>query len=268
MPTDETLPPQYLYHYTSIEVLALILKTKKIRLQRLDKVNDPTEELSKDGKLGKYVFVTCWTSQDQEVLPFWYMYGHNKRGVRVRLASNFIRSYRLSIPSTDGGILHSIIPEKRMLGADHLVLNSIAAPNNRFIQVEYTDDSELLMPSIFRTEENGALTMALGKLGKHKPTIWSFEKEWRYRLLIFPMGFQDILQDLDSDDPSTIRHAIETQQELNFDEYFLDISDETYVQMEITLGPSCTEGDRTIVDALIQKYNPSALLVPSVCKVR
>ena len=35
--------PNYLYHYTSLEVLILILKEGKIRFKRLDKVNDPTE---------------------------------------------------------------------------------------------------------------------------------------------------------------------------------------------------------------------------------
>ena len=33
--------PTYLYHYTSIETLALILKNKTIRLKRLDLVDDP-----------------------------------------------------------------------------------------------------------------------------------------------------------------------------------------------------------------------------------
>ena len=39
-------PKATLYHYTSIEVLALILKSKRIRLNRVDKVNDLEKQLS------------------------------------------------------------------------------------------------------------------------------------------------------------------------------------------------------------------------------
>ena len=35
--------PEYLYHYTSLETLSLILESNKIRLNRLDKVNDLQE---------------------------------------------------------------------------------------------------------------------------------------------------------------------------------------------------------------------------------
>lgn len=50
-----------LYHYTSIETLALILKT--IRFSRLDRVDDPDEyAFSGDGVTpAHYCFVSCWT---------------------------------------------------------------------------------------------------------------------------------------------------------------------------------------------------------------
>ena len=60
-----------LYHYTSIETLALILKHKTIRFSRLDRVDDPDEyAFSGDGVTpAHYCFVSCWTKNSRENLP-------------------------------------------------------------------------------------------------------------------------------------------------------------------------------------------------------
>ena len=271
MPTDEIPTPEYLYHYTSIETLSLILKTKKIKLQRLDKVNDPTEELCQDGKLGKYLFVTCWTSHELEVLPFWYMYGHGKRGVRIRLPMGFIKSYAVREQShgtdgrvtTNGQVFDCVVPEQAMLESEYVVANFSAA-FNKFFPVKYTDDPTLLTPPVLSNGDDGTLNVALGALGIHKPTIWHFEQEWRFRLIVHPYGFREI----NPEDTSFAHRAFEARKDLGFESYFLEITDEAYSRMEVTLGPSCTEGDRTITEALMQKYNPNASLVSSVIEVR
>lgn len=67
-----------LYHYTSINNLALILKSKSIRFGRLDQVNDPTEGMADDFYcLSPYIFVSCWTGNNQENLALWNMYTPN-----------------------------------------------------------------------------------------------------------------------------------------------------------------------------------------------
>ena len=64
-----------LYHYTTLETLALILKSKTIRFNRLDRVDDLEEiAISKGVKLGQYVFVSCWTKDEEESVPLWKMY--------------------------------------------------------------------------------------------------------------------------------------------------------------------------------------------------
>lgn len=52
-----------LYHYTSIETLALILKHKTIRFSRLDRVDDPDEYSFKEDGItpAHYCYVSCWT---------------------------------------------------------------------------------------------------------------------------------------------------------------------------------------------------------------
>ena len=52
--------PKWLYHYTSIDVFALILNDPKIRFRRLDLMDDPNEALTSDlGRQGKYVMASC-----------------------------------------------------------------------------------------------------------------------------------------------------------------------------------------------------------------
>lgn len=54
-----------IYHYTNIDTLALILKNRTIRFNRLDNVDDLEE--GKAESLGikfcKYIFVSCWTKK-------------------------------------------------------------------------------------------------------------------------------------------------------------------------------------------------------------
>lgn len=267
MTTSHHQRPERLYHYTTIEALALILKTRTIRLQSLDKLNDPSEEVSQEGGLGKYVFVTCWTSEQQEFLPYWYMYGHRKTGVRISMPTDFFKHYELREQfhdisgdvSRSGRIFEGLIPESDLLQSDYLVANYVAE-SNTFFPIEYTDEQRQLEPRVFSYHENGALETALGRLGQHKPTIWSFEKEWRFRLIIHPYGFREI----DPLNPIVARRAIEEKKNLQFSNYFLQIADDHYSKMGITLGPLCSGGDEAIVEALTRQYNPTAAITRSV----
>ena len=55
---------EHLYHYTSLESLALIIKNRTIRLNSLDKMDDLQEQKTVDvANLGKYIFISSWTIQ-------------------------------------------------------------------------------------------------------------------------------------------------------------------------------------------------------------
>ena len=61
---------EYLYHYTSLESLALILKNRTIRLNPLDKMDDIQEQKTADiENIGKFVFVSSWTDDVVESIP-------------------------------------------------------------------------------------------------------------------------------------------------------------------------------------------------------
>ena len=76
-----------IHHYTNLEALAMILSTRKLKFSRLDCVDDLEEgEIESDGlRLGKYVYVSCWTENEEESIPLWKMYGGYGVGVRISI---------------------------------------------------------------------------------------------------------------------------------------------------------------------------------------
>ena len=96
--------PDFLYHYTSIDTLGLILQHKKIRFNRLDKVDDLQESESADlGRLGRLFFVSCWSDSSEENIPLWSMYTPNMSGVRIKLPAKMFNAYHIK-PQSDSFI--------------------------------------------------------------------------------------------------------------------------------------------------------------------
>ena len=86
---------EYLYHYTSIETLALILANKTICFNNLLYVDDSEEAETFDmGKFGRFVYVSCWTSDEQESIPLWNLYTSDMHGVRIRLPKFPFKKYK------------------------------------------------------------------------------------------------------------------------------------------------------------------------------
>ena len=77
-----------IHHYTSINTLALILETKKIRFTRLDCFDDMLEAKNiQDINFGNQLFASCWTKAEESI-PQWYMYGVQLSGVRLSFFSD------------------------------------------------------------------------------------------------------------------------------------------------------------------------------------
>ncbi|MDO7206246.1 hypothetical protein Q5M85_21265 [Paraclostridium bifermentans] len=53
---------------------------------------------------------------------------------------------------------------------------------------------------------------------------------------------------------------------MDIDQYLLNIDSSKFEQMEITLGPNTSYGDRIIVEALVNKFNPNAKIHDSKLK--
>jgi hypothetical protein len=80
-----------IHHYTSIENLALILNSGKIRFNRLDKVDDIEEIGIIDPRVYLKFFISCWTDDNAESIPLWKMYTPNMRGVRISMPKDMFQ---------------------------------------------------------------------------------------------------------------------------------------------------------------------------------
>lgn len=258
--------PTVLYHYTSLDTLALILHNRTIRFSRLDKVDDPQEQRSADSQnLGKMKLVSCWTSSDEESIPMWREYAGAECGVRIQMKSYPFKQYSVSTES-----LSKLSPDAVLdaFGGSfdglHLPLEDFWDKNYHFFEtardreilheVEYTNDESLLFPKVINVFKNGGLVADLNALGVHKTTAWSYQKEWRYILTAVPIGIDSVINVrldqilrandvmLDKCDPGIPPY------------YDLAISDEAFSSMKIVSSPKMTPGNRVILDTLIEKY--------------
>ncbi len=74
----------YIYHYTTIENLALIFENNTLRLNSLAHVDDMEEGLVNTSKnMSKHLYVSCWTKNKNENIALWNMYSKNMKGIRI-----------------------------------------------------------------------------------------------------------------------------------------------------------------------------------------
>ena len=86
---DEQKIPDRLYQYTSLSVLALILKNKTIRFNTLSNLDDLEEShLIFAGDNPPVTYVSCWTETDDEEIFMWNLYTKLSDGVRIELPSH------------------------------------------------------------------------------------------------------------------------------------------------------------------------------------
>ena len=207
----------YLFHYTSVESLALILKNKTFRFSPLSALDDLSEEKVKDSqKFGNYVFVSSWTDNKKESIPMWNMYSNMTSGIRlkmkinpfkkydidtallkqefpkIKIINNFPDGYKMIFPAeTPVGHKSVFTINKLNIPTQDFFLSSYylynCTPDDLLIKVNYTDVEKLLIPQIVNNS-----SINIGNLGNYKKTYWEFQNEWRYILRFSPIGFKSI----------------------------------------------------------------------------
>ena len=261
----------YLYHYTSVDVLALILKNRTIRFNSLDRMDDLQEQETADIKnVGQFCYISSWTDDEEESIPMWNMYASLDSGVRIKLQKCPFKEYDNTAetlskvaPVSGNGTLKSIIPLTDIFTMGFMCPQAMASQDSMLHKVEYTQDPEKLYPSILNEGEND-FSINLGDLGKHKNIHWKFQNEWRYIFTILPLNLnQSVETMLDSFTivANKIKLGIEKQP---FPYYDMVLSDEAYCNMEITLSPRISESHREFVSLLKDRYNPSMEIKDSV----
>lgn len=267
--------PEYLYHYTSIETLALILKYKTFRLRRLDLADDPEESLTSDyGNLGRFCLISCWTSMSEESLPMWQMYSKDMKGVRIKLPTFIFPKYWMGEnihqnSSKDGykevllgNSFYSYINPEDFFKKGCSV---IAMQENILTKIQYTEEKDLLYPSVFKQVGNG-IVLETGKIGIYKHKYWEFQQELRYMIFASPWNKNDILH-ATPESHIALFNRFKTSN-LPFEYVDLKVDERKFEDMTIRLGPKVTEAEKVIVQSLVKDFNPSAKIEDSVLKVR
>lgn len=273
----------YLYHYTSIETLALILKNNTLCFNNLLNVDDSEEAETFDmGKFGRFVYVSCWTSDEQESIPLWNLYTPDMHGVRIRLPRYPFKKYlykKGEYSCTED--IETYINMEKLYNENKV---SIVANQPKLIEIEYTDDMEKLYPKVREVSSEEKFKQYLnegnigsGKLdfsysfeeiGRYKRKEWSFQKEWRYIYSVYPMGLKE-------SNPPTIEKQIELIRRIENREYepaysrmFLDLDDSALESIEVLCGPRMSDAEKIIVKALLNEYCPNGEYRESKLKIK
>lgn len=241
-----------LYHYTSIEKLALILKNKTIKFTNLLNVDDPEEAETEDlGLFGRNCLVSCWTKCSEDILPMWNMYTPEMKGVRIGMKINPFKKYTYN----SGEEYFSENAASYINYYDNYNKKvSIAAGCPITVEVAYTNDKELLYPRI-KSQTDNEISISLEKLGKYKRECWSFQKEYRYIITTAPWSIKELEKIRSIEEHVQLFSRLFDDGNNQFcDEIFLELADDAFENMEILLGPKSTEAESIIVQALLEKY--------------
>lgn len=265
-----------IYHYTSINTLALILESKKIRFSRLDTVDDVTESQTiHHTNLMSYFFVSCWQKTEEENPALWHMYGDNKRGVRIGFKGSPFYSHQMIFPASCGivgeGRLASPLKFEQLCSTNYLVFPIFG--NAFFGEVEYFKDhiAERNKHLSITPGANGTQNMQASflKLPRIKNQVWSFQDEIRFSLVILPP--YKTPPDSSSWGINMIHHLAASVYEKKLPDiphFDLEMDPKMLDSIEVTTGPCASEAEKLIIESLINTYTQNGSIRPSNLRVQ
>jgi hypothetical protein len=265
-----------IHHYTSTETLALILASKKIRFNRTDRVDDITESQRHARiRFGSYFFVSCWTHDSEESIPQWHMYTDRMRGVRISLPVAPFQQKLLVPPASwkvkSEGALYAPLSLEEQFGSNYFVVPMFMEPKHFGGPVEYCEDIEARYDKAISLKiENGQVSATIGApfdLVRLKTSEWSFQKEYRFALFVLPSppvpwdgpGSPEFYERFPSHVANALAHGIAP----GIEYLDVDLSEQAIREMEVTVGPLCSEGSKLAVRALVDVYAPEATVIES-----
>lgn len=228
--------PEYLYHYTTVESLAMILSAKTFRFSPLSILDDKQEEKTLDiTAIGKTVFISSWTSDERESIPMWNMYSKLEAGVRIKAKCNLFEGAKT-------------LPNRTIEISGYPHTNGewdLFPPELK--EVKYSDKEDDLFPKIVKGDGQ---IWDQSKFGIYKNTAWTFQNEWRYIVRFWPSrNYENTGEDAET---------IYKKFVLGLPSYvYMKILQESFETMEITLSPKISSGNKILVSALVKEYAPS-----------
>ena len=122
--------------------------------------------------------------------------------------------------------------------------------------VIYTDDDSLLEPKTV-LQNNDSLRIGLEKIGIYKNTYWSFQKEWRYIIHLYPFEFSSNLEEFYKNTNRLIQKIACDHLTNTIDHYDIKISTESFKKMIVTESPKISTGNRILLSLLLENIIPT-----------
>ena len=263
-----------IHHYTSLETLAMILSTGKLKFNRLDCVDDLEEsDIRPDGiSLGQYVFVSCWTENSEESIPLWKMYAGDRNGVRVSIESDMFQDYLITDLNLPNGLISqgsiiSKIPKDEFVHPDYFLLPIFNNGGEMFYRkIEYVDDIVGATNNIVKREMTDSthanVNIAFAEVGKYKHKRWAFQEETRFVITILPTN--PLITNNPDEVGSAVINSLYSHLQLPFTSYYMNLKQSALNGMTITLNPAATKAHYVLAEALCAKYAPGATVKESV----
>lgn len=270
-----------LYHYTSLDTIVQILKNKQIKFNSLANCDDLDEAESADVRqVGRFVYVSCWTTEQQESIPMWTQYSHDMSGVRLGMVVN---PFEVKEYQGTNGIIRTAL-NLELFERDNKMM--FVADQPKMVSVEYTEDEAKLIPNILIESSEGATeriikgtahsdqtSISIDPIGKYKRPCWSFQKEVRYKIFGTPMG---MLETASLENPKL---AFEKHRELFrrifdpvyqpfYKALYVDLSQEAIDSSEILIGPRMTDSQEILLRAFLEQYGYKGAIKKSELRVR
>lgn len=273
-----------IYHYTTVSTLEKIISNKTIRLNRLDHVDDKTEEEAFKGiNFAKYIFVSSWTEKTEEDLYQWKEYASDYSGIRIGLPENMFKLKLVSEKMYPNAKYNGI----RIFGKAELILKPeevftdsyeilpLFTKNSSFkLKVNYVDDIydiKQKIEEIQRNKDSINITLYgdwLQRAAATKNIIWKNQQEIRFVLFIFPAikkvsdGYDDPLFSENNINYKSNCLLNGIPPAISFID--LELSEDALDEIEIMIGPHTSEEDQLIVKKLIETNCKNGTIVKSI----
>ena len=158
------------------------------------------------------------------------------------------------------GHIISKIPPKDMSQHDYYIIPIFDYENDVFYRrIKYVDDVFQYTKDAIQINnikgDRGDMHMKMKPFGYYKHKRWEFQDETRFVLYALPCN--PMLEGSNPEISSIVMQSLLTNKSLPFTYYDMELKDDIFDSIEITLSPSSTDAQRVIIQALIDKYAPN-----------
>lgn len=251
-----------IHHYTSIQSLALILESKKIRFTRIDCLDDITEIDGLPNTFKTLAFVSCWTEDNIENISLWSLYTQMK-GVRISFSHNIFNEYYIKAGNYGnwGYISETIspLPLEKIRTDNYLICNPFWLEDGFYKRIIYCEAPVEKRKELYSENVTGDVKIkAIQNLFIYKDLIWSFQNESRFYLIAYLLPPLNIFKDRETQMLNMNKFLDPIENSMTFID--VDINENAIDSIVVRLSPNSTYADKLIVESLIKRYTSKGII--------